>query len=389
MGIMSGLWSKARREGKRLLRDILLGPKRVAGLMLSTRYYDTFLAGGRAVTTGHLPGGPKVAIYLIYPDRGLLPSHVRSLTYLASAGYAPLVVSNLPLSATDRARALGLCWRLIERPNFGHDFGGYRDAVRFLWQEPTRPHRLAILNDSCWFPVPDSNDWLSVAEAAGTDIVGAVGNRAFPRPAAHDTARPDWTFAPTGRQFYYGSFALLVSGAALNDPDFPRFWKHLRLGREKRHVVRHGEIAFSQWAMRRGHSHSATLPVQTLPDDLARLDDDTLRAVLSNLIVIGDDGLRAAGNSLATTVAARDTWRDQAISHIMKVVARQGPAYALAWFSVLHKGHPFLKKSPVWQDPVGARVTAAIADRIGGQAGAEIRAEMAILRPQRTGSADT
>lgn len=376
--MMSGHWSKVRREGARLFRDILLGPKRLAALIFSTRYYDTFLAGNIVVSVGERAATPKVAVFLIFPDRGLLPSHVRSLTYLAEAGYAPLLVSNLPLSDVDRARALDLSWRLIERPNFGHDFGGYRDAVLFLWQTGTRPQRLAILNDSCWFPIPDANDWLAAAENAGSDIVGAVGNRAIPRPAAHDTGRPDWTFTPSGRQFYYGSFALLVSGNALADADFPLFWKRLRLGREKRHVVKHGEVAFSQWAIGRGHSHSATLRTETLPDDLGRLDQDTLRAVLSNLIVIGDDDLKAAGHRLAIDESHRDDWRDRAINHIMKVAARQGMAYALAWFNVIHRDHAFLKKSPVRQDADGARVTVAIADKVGGNAAEDIRSEIAL-----------
>jgi hypothetical protein len=383
---MSAQGSKTKREAVRLFRDLLLGPKRLAGLLFGTWYYDRFFAPQSVVSGGNLPVGAKVAIYLIYPDRGLLASHVRSLTYLAGAGYAPLLVSNLTLAEDDRARALRHCWHLIERPNFGHDFGGYRDAVLFLGASVGTLERLAILNDSCWFPVSDENDWLATAEAAGKDFVGAVPNRAFARPAADDDARPDWTFRPAGRKFYYGSFALLVSGAALTDTYFPRFWRNLRLGREKRHVVKHGEIAFTQWAMRRGHSHSATLPMQNLPDDLMRLDDKTLREVLDNLIVIGDDDLESRGLALLEGDHASQGWRDRTISHIMKVAARQGPAYALAWFNIVRKDHSFLKKSPVWQNREGARVTVAIADHIGGQAGADIRAEAALLIAADTSS---
>ena len=91
----------------------------------------------------------KVAIYLIFPTSGVQESHLSAIEYIASSGYSPLVVSNLFLGDSDRQEVRSRCWQLIERPNYGFDFGGYRDGVLQLASSLHELTRLVIVNDSC------------------------------------------------------------------------------------------------------------------------------------------------------------------------------------------------------------------------------------------------
>ena len=85
------------------------------------------------ITEGALAATRRCAVYVVYPRLGLQDSHLTSLAYLARKGCAPLVVSNLPLTPQERERLQPLCWRLVERPNYGYDFGAYREGVLPSW----------------------------------------------------------------------------------------------------------------------------------------------------------------------------------------------------------------------------------------------------------------
>ncbi len=39
-----------------------------------------------------------------------------------------------------------------------------------------------LLNDSCWFPLPGSKDWLTLAETSGLDYFGAASNYGIDAP---------------------------------------------------------------------------------------------------------------------------------------------------------------------------------------------------------------
>ncbi|MEM7317425.1 MAG: hypothetical protein AAF408_00235, partial [Pseudomonadota bacterium] len=61
------------------------------------RYYDHVLARQIKRRSGAMTLGQEIGIYLIFPTDGVLPSHLRALREMKTAGITPLVVSNLPL----------------------------------------------------------------------------------------------------------------------------------------------------------------------------------------------------------------------------------------------------------------------------------------------------
>lgn len=373
------LW-KVRRELVRLGRQIQELPADLDNFLFGTRRYDRTLRSRLRSFEGGLPATVRIAIVVIYPTDGLLPSHLRMLRYLAAKGYAPFVVSNLPLPEADRTRILPAVWRYLERPNFGYDFGGYRDGVLELAGELGRLERLLFLNDSTWFPLPGMEDWLDAVEALGVDFAGAATNYGTPRPEVDAFRQIAWDYRASHRNFHYCSFALCLRPAVLRHPGFLCYWRRLRLSDKKRRTVRRGEIGFSQWMLRQGFSHAATLDVTCLDRELAALTDERLTEVARDLIIPEDPRLRALKAELLANPAVP---RGDLEKLVLLTVSRQGSSYALAAFAMGETGYPFLKKSPLWLSAEGSAISLRLIEAMGSEAAgvlAEARALAARLK---------
>ena len=146
------------------------------------QFSDHYLSHFHKLYHGVVPAGSKIAIYLIFPKTGVLPTHLHSLRYMIANGYAPLVVANLPLQPQDVALLQEHAWQVMERPNFGYDFGGYRAAILHIKSLLPQLERLALLNNSAWFPLAGKMNWLAEAEAAGQRFRRCDGVRLHQEP---------------------------------------------------------------------------------------------------------------------------------------------------------------------------------------------------------------
>ena len=72
---------KLLKEIYRILKQIFYLPRYLTNLLFGTFYYDNFLAKSKIKNSGNLPLNKKVVIFLIFPDRGLAKSHLRTLKY--------------------------------------------------------------------------------------------------------------------------------------------------------------------------------------------------------------------------------------------------------------------------------------------------------------------
>jgi hypothetical protein len=382
---------KIGREAKRVVRQAAGLIPFTVSYFLATPYYDLILSRNIKRFAGELKSQKRVAIYLIFPSRGLLPSHLHGLDYLKQSGFAPLVVSNLPLTDDDRQMLLGNCWQLIERPNYGYDFGGYRDAILSLADTISDLSELALLNDSTWFPLPASRDWLQEARNLSLDFVGAASNYGADRVEIADFDTIEWRYSSTHKNFHHCSFALLISNRILRDRAFLRFWKRFRLSHNKKRTVRRGEIGLTQWVKTHGYAHGDTLDIARLDQELRALDNNRIRSVLERLIVPEDPRLLEAKHAVLRKVnAGAEGWRALAEKMILTAVARQGVSYALADYTTKERGFPFLKKSPVWLNPETSAITLQIARDLAGPFADQIVAEIDSLnrsarnRPSRS-----
>lgn len=372
---------KMRRELLRVGRQVTSMPGYIRDYFFTTPYNDNVLNRRITIVGNREPTHSKVAIYVIYPKLGILGSHLAAVKCIANAGYSPLVVSNLPLRKEEIERLRPHAWQLIVRKNLGYDFGGYREGILHVRDLLPSLDRLALLNDSAWFPVPKDVHWITQAENLGVNLAGAV-DFASPRRVAGDTARTFvWRRFADRRNHYYSSFALLIDDRVLKDPDFIKFWRDLRLSNEKHRTVRWNEIGFSKWIIRNGYSHAATLDVSSLNHELANLDDTALRAVHQHIVMAHEriyDGLTLRAGVSENDIGAN--WRRDAIFDILWSVTKASPAYALPVYSTLLMNFGFLKKSPATWNARSADATSAVAAKLVNRVGFDLQAEIELLK---------
>lgn len=217
------------------------------------------------VTEGQLPQAEEIAILLIFQPKGLLASTLHTLAHLRSQGISPLLVSNAPLSDEDRAKLLAYTWRIMERPNLGYDFGGYRDGILHVLEAGLRPSRIFVLNDSIWFPLSENSDLLDQSRTSGADVFGFVLNTSVRAKHRHHL------------QSYFFSFGERL----ISHPDFEDFWRNLFLTNNKNLVIRRCEIPMTDTFRRRGFSIASRHTYPDAAQALKSLDNDTLHRVVA------------------------------------------------------------------------------------------------------------
>jgi len=285
------------------------------------------------VHAGALPLGQKVALFLIYQPRGVSPTIGLTCDHLAAKGYSPLVVSNGQLAPEDLAALTARAWRVVIRPNYGYDFGGYRDGVLWLRDQGIRPERLIVLNDSVWYPVWPNDTFLDRMEASTGDVVGAVIHGQQKRRSLSRT-----------RPAFLESYFYLLNRLVLEGDAFRRFWDEYRVSSIKFNAVYRGERSFSGVLEQAGYSVHGLIDAETACAAIRLKDHDFLVKTL----VYGaytDPEFEAERDLLLLGDLQRDGWRDEALKHIEKVLRRRSSYASFPYASFhLHKV-PFVKKS--------------------------------------------
>mgnify|MGYP001801002824 FL=1 len=352
--------------------------------LFATPYYELRISKRRKTWQGEQTLSDRVVVLVIYPSDGLPDSAKLTMQHIRDSGYSIVVVSNLPLSETDRAALLPLCATYIERPNFGYDFGAFRDGVLYVTEQRKDLQRLALLNDSTWYPLPDRYNWLLKAEEMGHDLVGAVSNYGTPRVGVEDFAEFEWTYSTDHRNFHYCSFALSFGPEIANNRRFRRFWARFAMDNNKKRVVRRGEIGLTQWVIAKGFTHECTCNPATLRDELAALDDDRLYQVAARAIFPEYPHGQAAKQAVLDTPRSDPGWRKLLTNYLLMAATSQGTSYALAELTTQEMSFPFLKKSPLRLSKSGSDISLDIISRIPGEMGQCIMQEALVLKESRT-----
>ncbi len=368
---------KIRREFVRLGRQVFNLPGEVLRLIYFRRWYDFRTCRQIRRTTGQISIENEVGVYLIFPKEGLLQSHITMIEEMRRAQIAPVIVSNSPLSDDDKAKLIPIVARIIERPNVGYDFGGYRDGFLDLAAELSKLERAWMLNDSVWL-VPQPTSWFEDARLLGTDLVAATSNFSMPRVAPHRYKEIIWRHRTDHKNFHYASYAMGFGPRIIGDPAFLRYWRKLHITDDKTRTVRRGEIGLTQWALRRGFTHSATHEVDQLDQELASFDDFEVDRIARELVIPDDAALEGILEDVLSIDYNTQEGRASRIALILTTVSRRASAYALPGYA-LRRGFHFLKKSPLWLSRGGAATMAMLISRIDGPIGNEIRNEARML----------
>ena len=237
----------------RRLRRVKLGPERSKGIDAS-----------------------KIAIFVLYQPGGVSESVLATVGYLTSAGYAVVAASNGPLAEKDRERVRAVSVELIERPNFGYDFGAYQEVILSLENRIGQVEALLLMNDSVWFPFLQDCDPIRPVEELPLDVVGAqvFGERLL---AAGRSRRSHPIL---------GSYFLLFRKRALTHHAFLQFWRDYRMSSNKEKTVRRGERELSRRLHEAGLACGGLLSDAQFEKAVRELSDERLRQAVEELVCL-------------------------------------------------------------------------------------------------------
>lgn len=380
------LW-KIKRELKRLgWQTANLIPNAWDYLSLRIRY-DAFMANQIVRHRGRKPFTPEAAIYLIFPSKGVLKSHLQVLDELNRHNITPVVVTNLPLSKTELQKILEKSAIVIERPNVGYDFGGYRDGILEIENELSKLKRLYIMNDSVWM-IDSKKSWFEDVRSLKVDFCGATSNYGIKRYTPEEFRNIEWTYTPNHIKFHYASYALAMTNRVLQDPHFFPYWKKLRLSNKKKKTVKRGEIAFSQWIKKRKFSHGATCDINTLDKEMSNLSAKELDALTRNLVIPESTKLLEKRDEVLRINPNSEQGMSDRRKIILTTVTQQAVGYVLPYYTLNHRGFQFLKKSPLWLSSDSASTSLRIMEDFTGPLGRQALLEAKIfLNENRKNSA--
>ncbi|WP_333817349.1 rhamnan synthesis F family protein [Tabrizicola sp.] len=309
--------------------------------------------------------GTRIAALLIFQPGAMPASVPESCDLLTGLGYSVLVVSNGPLQPQARADLLPHVWRLLERPNLGYDFGGYREAVMHLWDEGADPDELLILNDSVWIVASAFPAFLDRLRAMEAEVTGSVLR------------------SKKGKR-WIESYFFRFNRAALTAPAFRAFWQGYRLVGSKFGVIRQGERDFSVNLSAGGLRVGGLGDNQAFLVRMAEAPDEDLRLALAYAAPVGgglaEDRTRLLGET------PEPHWRTRALAHLG--VSLDGKRVWNAQFPIAGlrvMGNPFIKKS---REKVNAdwrkQVLRAIDDHVVPSPAASVLAELQARQADRT-----
>lgn len=327
---------KVRREIQRFRQQLswywerLLAPAR-------TRRHDRDRATLVRQSEGVLPQGSRIAAFLIFQPGPLPASIVETCDLLTGLGYSVLIVSNGPLRPEARDALLPQVWRLLERPNLGYDFGGYREAVMHLWDQGLEPEELLILNDSVWILAPVLPAFLSWLAASSGEVGGAVRR------------------SKKGRH-WLESYAFRFTRDAFVHHAFRDFWQGYRLVDSKFGVIRQGERDLSVTLGAGGLRLAALGDNQGFLDRMAAAPDEELRLAIAYSASVQGGLAEDRARLLADTTAPH--WRTQVLAHLQTSLDGKrvwNAQFPIAAIRVMD--YPFVKKS---REPVNAEWRSAL-----------------------------
>jgi Rhamnan synthesis protein F len=268
--------------------------------------------------------GSRIAALLIFQPGEMPGSILEECDLLTGLGYSVLVVSNGPLQQQARATLVPHVWRVLERPNLGYDFGGYREAVMHLWDEKVDPDELLILNDSVWIVASVFSAFLERLAAMQAEVTGSVLR------------------SKKGKR-WIESYFFRFDRKALTHPAFRAFWKDYRLVDSKFGVIRQGERDFTVALS------SAGLTVAALGDNpdfiaaLEKVSDEELRLALTYAATV--KGGRAEDRARLLSPTPEPHWRTRVLAHVGLILSQGqvwNAAFPVAGQRVM--GFPLIKK---------------------------------------------
>jgi hypothetical protein len=186
----------------------------------------------RRITEGRVKQkSDRYVLFVVYAKQSV-PAFIETLLQAIGRSRINLVIStNARITKEQRDALLDKCNLLIERVDLGRDFGGYRDGIRVLRRRCSNIERLILLNDSLFY-----------FENGLDALVGGLDGE-------HDVIGMTEVFE---HHYHIGSYAISVSRAVLQNPQFQRYWKKYRPIPTRRWSIHKGEVGLTRMLMKAG-----------------------------------------------------------------------------------------------------------------------------------------
>lgn len=301
---------------------------------LIQRRYDRERTSLVRVCPGGVPLTDRVALVLTYQPSGFSASLMQTCAHLRSKGYAPMVVCNAPASEPEIARLAPQVWSILLRPNYGYDFGGYRDGILHLRDIGVVPRHFIILNDSIWYPLNDADTLIERMEASGHGLAGAILQEGDPAKKARSSRHHD----------FIESFFYLVSRDCFQSQAFTRFWTDFPMSNLKFNAVYAGERRFSHVMEEEGQSVGCILTRAAMLQALEQQSTDFLHKTLT-YAAYTDPGFEAEGAALLAGYSDDEAWRQRALAHVSGVTRKRHFHASFCFASITLLNVPFIKKT--------------------------------------------
>ncbi|MEP1536033.1 MAG: rhamnan synthesis F family protein [Paracoccaceae bacterium] len=262
---------KVIRELKRIQRQFDQVPW-FAWSPFSKMLHDATKRWKIRVSDGQKARQSHIAVFLIFQPNGLKESLVHTLKHLNDNGYSVFLVANHSLDQDALDVLAPHCWKVMQRPNYGYDFGGYRDAILHLASDDVLPDSLLVMNDSMWFPLFDDCTLLDRFKAQTTDLFGFVlseyKHRKNPEP-------------------HIQSYMFSFRKEAMQRPEFRKYWRGMTVSSNKQMVIRRCEKKMTMDLNAAGFSFGSVHTFEDVTKAIAELPDDQLEYLVRYQAEIG------------------------------------------------------------------------------------------------------
>ncbi|MBL4768899.1 MAG: hypothetical protein JKY94_14505 [Rhodobacteraceae bacterium] len=243
---------------------------------------------------GSQPLSKNVGIVLIFQPNGVCKSVFETLRYLNDNGYSPFVISNAKLSDSDLEKLRANAFHVLERPNLGYDFGGYREGILHLLNSNIWPENLILLNDSVWFPVRKNCNFLTQVKEQSADLFGIVYSE---KPGSPNRAH---------LQSYFYNF----KGNLIRDPAFRKFWEKLFFSQNRLWVIKKCEMKLTQYFGIRGFSIDWLCDRKDLDKALISLSKEDIKMIAKFQLEVDMKNCAVLENVIRSELS-KNNWRNE------------------------------------------------------------------------------
>lgn len=206
----------------------------------------------------------NIVVLLIYQPSGISNSTFHTLNHLVKQGFSPVVVVNHRIRPTQLKALKNAAMTVIERPNYGYDFGGYRQGILHVLSLGLEPKKLLILNDSIWFPLKANCSFLEEVKTNGADVYGLVMNDLSEDKSRH----------------HIQSYFICFTERLIKSDSFKTYWQKLFLSNNKLAVIRLCEIRMTEHFRRLGFTADAKFRVNDLYEAMNSISDSELKKII-------------------------------------------------------------------------------------------------------------